>query len=92
MYAKTLELALLATLALFCAAVRLGLCRLQCRRRSQRGADMDQLILERAAASLLSGKRSDDNYDVLGVVVGRIFKVRLGGRRPWMWTLAFGHQ
>jgi hypothetical protein len=26
-----------------------------------------------------------------GVVVGRIFKVRLGGRTPWMWTLAFGH-
>jgi len=23
-----------------------------------------------------------------GVAVGRIFKVRLGGRTPWMWTLA----
>ena len=48
---------------------------------------MDQLILKRASAS-----RSDDNYDVLadGVLVGRIFKVRLGGRTPWMWTLAEG--
>jgi hypothetical protein len=26
-----------------------------------------------------------------GVAVGRIFKVRLGGRTPWVWTLAFGH-
>jgi hypothetical protein len=26
-----------------------------------------------------------------GVVVGRIFKVRVGGRTPWMWTLALGH-
>ena len=24
-------------------------------------------------------------------VVGRIFKVRLGGRTPWMWPLAYGH-
>jgi hypothetical protein len=37
------------------------------------------------------GRRA--NYDVLadGVVVGRIFKVRVGGRTPWMWTLAFDH-
>jgi hypothetical protein len=48
---------------------------------------VDQLILKRASAS-----RSDDNYDVLadGVLVGRIFKVRLGGRTPWMWTPAEG--
>ena len=49
---------------------------------------MDQLILKRASAS-----RSDDNYNVLAddVVVGRIFKVRLGGRTPWMWTVASAH-
>jgi hypothetical protein len=49
---------------------------------------VDQLILKRASAS-----RRDDNYEVLaeGVVVGRIFKVRLGGRTPWMWTLALAH-
>jgi hypothetical protein len=49
---------------------------------------VDQLILKRASAS-----RSDDSYDVLadGVVIGRIFKVRVGGRTPWMWTLALGH-
>jgi hypothetical protein len=27
-----------------------------------------------------------------GVVVGRIFKVRVGGRTPWIWTLAFWHR
>ena len=34
-----------------------------------------------------------NDYDVLaaGVVVGRIFTVRVGGRTPWMWTLALGH-
>jgi hypothetical protein len=49
---------------------------------------VDQLNLKRASAS-----RRDDNYDVLaeGVVVGRIFKVRVGGRTPWMWTLALAH-
>jgi hypothetical protein len=38
-------------------------------------------------------RTGDDDYDVLadGVMIGRIFKVRLGGRTPWMWTLAFGH-
>jgi hypothetical protein len=51
---------------------------------------VDQLILKRASASPRSG---DDDYDVLadGVMVGRIFKVRLGGRTPWMWTLAVVH-
>jgi hypothetical protein len=54
--------------------------------------EKDYLVL-RASASRPSGKKSDDDYGVLadGVVVGRIFKVRLGGRRPWMWTLASGH-
>jgi hypothetical protein len=48
------------------------------------------LILKRASPSPRSG---DDDYDVLanGAVVGRIFKVRLGGRTTWMWTLALGH-
>ena len=43
--------------------------------------------------SRASASRTDDNYDVLadGVVIGRIFKVRLDGRTPWMWTPASGH-
>jgi hypothetical protein len=55
--------------------------------------DKDYLVLKRASASRPSGKRSDDDYDVLadGVAVGRIFKVRLGGRTPWMWALLFGY-
>ena len=55
--------------------------------------ERDYLVLKLASASRPSGKRSDDDYDVLadGVVVGRIFKVRLGGRTPWMWTLAVRH-
>jgi hypothetical protein len=55
--------------------------------------EKDYLVLKLASGSRPSGKRSDDDYDVLadGVVIGRIFKVRLGGRTPWMWTLAFGH-
>jgi hypothetical protein len=54
--------------------------------------EKDYLTLKRAPASRPSGEWTDD-YDVLadGVVVGRIFKVRLGGRTPWMWTLAYGH-
>src|SRR5260221_4733461 len=40
------------------------------------GAEMDQLILKRAAASRPSGEWNDDDFDVLadGVVVGRIMK------------------
>ena len=54
--------------------------------------EKDYLVL-RASASRPSGKKSDDDYHVLadGVVVGRIFKVRVGGRTPWMWTLASGY-
>jgi hypothetical protein len=53
--------------------------------------EKDYLTLKRA--SNRSGKERDDDYEVLaeGVVVGRIFKVRLGGRTPWMWTLVVGH-
>ena len=53
--------------------------------------EKDYLVL-RASASRPSGKKSDDDYHVLadGVVVGRIFKVRVGGRTPWMWTLPRG--
>jgi hypothetical protein len=55
--------------------------------------EKDYLVLKRALASRPSGEWSDDDHAVLadGVVVGRIFKVRLGGRTPWMWTLALGH-
>ena len=55
--------------------------------------EKDYLTLKRASISHRSGKERDDDYDVLadGDVVGRIFKVRVGGRTPWMWTLAFGH-
>jgi hypothetical protein len=55
--------------------------------------EKDYLTLKRASISHRSGKERDDDYDVLadGVVVGRIFKVRVGGRTPWMWTLASGH-
>ena len=57
-------------------------------------AGQDVLILKRASASRSSGEWSDDDNDVLaeGAVVGRIFKVNAAPvRRPWMWTLAFGH-
>jgi hypothetical protein len=49
--------------------------------------------LKRAALNRQSGEWSDDDYDLVadGEVVGRIFKVRVGGRTPWMWTLASGH-
>ena len=56
--------------------------------------EKDYLALnKRASVSRPSGKKRDDDYDVLadGVVVGRIFKVRLGGRTPWIWTLASGY-
>jgi len=55
--------------------------------------EKDYLVLNKRASASRPGKRRDDDYDVLadGVAVGRIFKVRLGGRTPWMWTLAFGH-
>ena len=55
--------------------------------------EKDYLVLNKRASVSRPGKRRDDDYDVLadGVAVGRIFKVRLGGRTPWMWTLAFGH-
>jgi hypothetical protein len=55
--------------------------------------EKDYLTLKRASISHRSGKERDDDYDVLddGVVVGRIFKVQVGGRTPWMWTLASGH-
>jgi hypothetical protein len=54
--------------------------------------EKDYLVLKSASASRPSSKRSDDDYHVLadGVLIGRIFKVRLGGRTPWMWTLALG--
>jgi hypothetical protein len=54
--------------------------------------EKDYLTLKRGI-SPRSGKERDDEHDVLadGVVVGRIFKVRVGGRTPWMWTLASGH-
>ena len=53
--------------------------------------EKDYLLLKPASTSRRSGRGRDDDYNVLadGVIVGRIFKVRLGGRTPWMWTLAF---
>jgi hypothetical protein len=39
---------------------------------------MSPLILKRASASRSSGQWRDDDYDALGIVVGRIFKVRVG--------------
>jgi hypothetical protein len=54
--------------------------------------EKDYLTLKRASISHRSGKERDDDYVLAdGVVVGRIFKVRVGGRTPWMWTLALGH-
>src|SRR5262245_59987034 len=50
------------------------------------------LAVKRGSASRSSGQWRDDDYDVLqdGVVVGRIFKVRVAPQdRPWMW--ASGH-
>ena len=51
------------------------------------GDELGSLILKRANNSRLSGRWSDDDYDVLenGVVVGRIFKVPVPPQdRPWM--------
>jgi hypothetical protein len=52
---------------------------------------LESLILKRANTSRLSGRWSDDDYDVLdGVVVRRIFLSAAAPRnRPWMW--ASGH-
>ena len=104
---KALELSLLATLALLGAIVAYALDDFFSARSLPHsvlspfsapqprgtGADMGQLVLKHASASRPSGRWNDDEYDVLadGVVVGRVFKVRLGGRTPWMWTLASGH-
>src|SRR5262245_55777210 len=58
------------------------------------GADMDPLVLKRAALSRSSGRWNDDDFDVLvgGKVVGRIYKASAAPvGSPWMWTLAFGH-
>ena len=54
--------------------------------------EKDYLTLK-PASSHRSGNKRDDEYDVVAnnVMVGRIFKVRVGGRTPWMWTLASGH-
>jgi hypothetical protein len=55
---------------------------------------MTQLILKRANASRLSGRWSEDDYNVLaeGEVVGRIMKVIAAPEStPWMWTLAHGY-
>jgi hypothetical protein len=50
--------------------------------------EKDHLILKRASASRPSGEWSDDDYDVDGVVVGRIFKANAAPvGSPWMWTL-----
>jgi hypothetical protein len=57
-----------------------------------RETELASLILRRANNSRLSGRWSDDDYDVLenGVVVGRTFKVPVPPQdRPWMW--ASGH-
>jgi hypothetical protein len=59
------------------------------------GAEMDQLVLKRAAASRLSGEWNDDDYDVLckGAAVGRIMKAAPAAPvgTPWLWTLAYGY-
>jgi len=106
MDAKTRDLALLAFLSVFCAGVAwvldhlilgsvffgLGVAALGIAWSSS--ADMDQLVLKRAAASRLSGEWSEDDYDVLyeGAVVGRIMKAAAAPiGQPWLWTLAYGH-
>ena len=58
-------------------------------RSGRKETELGSLILKRANNSRLSGRWSDDDYDVLenGVVVGRIFKVPVPPQdRPWMWT------
>jgi hypothetical protein len=56
--------------------------------------EKDYLTLKRASISHRSGKERDDDYDVLadGVVVGRIFKVRVGGRIFVMASSRFGNR
>jgi hypothetical protein len=55
----------------------------------------ERLILKRASsASRPSGvwKDEEEEYDVLGAVVGRTFPAAASPvGSPWMWTLAFGH-
>lgn len=61
-------------------------------RSGRKETELGSLILKRANNSRLSGRWSDDDYDVLenGVVVGRVFKVPLPPQdRHWMW--ASGH-
>ena len=56
-------------------------------RSGRKETELGSLILKRANNSRLSGRWSDDDYDVLenGVVVGRIFKVPVPPQdRPWM--------
>src|SRR5689334_22041091 len=57
-------------------------------------AQVEKVILKRAAASRPSGHWSDDDFDVLcnGVAVGRIFNANAAPvGSPWMWTLIFPH-
>jgi hypothetical protein len=61
-------------------------------RSGRKETELGSLILKRANTSRLSGRWSDDDYDVLenGIVVGRIFKVPVPPQdRPLMW--ASGH-
>jgi hypothetical protein len=61
-------------------------------RSGRKETELGSLILRRANNSRLSGRWSDDDYDVLenGVVVGRIFKEPVPPQdQPWMW--ASGH-
>ena len=56
------------------------------------GAEMDQLILKRAALSRSSGRWNDDDFMAGSKVVGRIYKASAAPvGSPWMWPLAFGH-
>src|SRR5262245_25567292 len=51
----------------------------------------EPLLLKRASASRFSGQWCDDDYDVNGITIGRIFLLDAVGPqdRPWMW--ASGH-
>ena len=54
-------------------------------------ATMSSLILKRAAASRTSGEWREDDYDVVADG-SRIMKAAAAPvRRPWLWTLAYGH-
>jgi hypothetical protein len=96
MDAKTRDLALLASLSLFCAIFAWAA------DRAVFGSVFFALgavaiigaAFKRASASRPSGEWDDDDYDVLadGVVVGRIMETAAAPvGQPWMWTLAFGH-